>query len=165
MKRAGKAIGIVLGFVLAFNQVSAQSSSDSATRQWVESRNFIFKAQTVFPQGGRSRQLTTEYDLTVSRDTIVSFLPYFGRAFIAPTNPTDGGIKFTSLKFDYNQGKEKKSKWEITIKPNDVTDVRELYLTVFTSGRATLRINSNNRQTISYNGYIVEGPYKEKRAF
>ena len=165
MKNFLKYIGVAAVIMLSGNGLYAQWASDSAARQWVESRNFIFKAESVFPQQGRSRQLTSEYDLTISRDTISSFLPYFGRAYSAPVNPSEGGIKFTSVKFDYQPAKEKKGRWEILIKPDDAQDVRELYLTVYNNGRATLRVNSVNRQTISFNGYIIEGPARAKKAF
>lgn len=88
--------------------IKAQNKKPDEVNTMIESRNYIFKARTVNPQNSVSRQLTSEYDLTVSRDTIISYLPYFGRAYVAPINPSEGGIKFTSPKFEYNPVKDEK---------------------------------------------------------
>lgn len=157
---------LVISFLLIASIASAQEDEKALTiQQAVETKNFIFKAETVTPQRGRMRQLTPEYDLTIRPDTVIAFLPYFGRAFTAPIGTSDGGIKFTSTSFDYSLGKKKKSRWEITVSPKDVTDVRKLYLTVYDNGRASLRVISNNRDGISYNGYIKEGSPIEKKGF
>ena len=54
----------------------------------------VYKRQT----GYRSIYLSPYYYLKVSKDTVVAYLPYFGRAYTAPADPTEGGIKFTSTK-------------------------------------------------------------------
>ncbi len=144
---------------------TAQDKDASSIQQAIETKNFIFKASSATPQRGRMRQLTSEYELVVRPDTIISFLPYFGRAFTAPINPSDGGIKFTSTDFTYAAGEKKKSRWEIQINPKDVSDVTTLYLTIFDNGSASLRVNSLNRTAISFNGFVEEGKPVEKKAF
>jgi hypothetical protein len=157
---------LVISFLLIAAIASAQEDEKALIIQHaVDTKNFVFKAETVTPQRGRIRQLTPEYDLTIRPDTVMAFLPYFGRAFTAPIGTSEGGIKFTSTGFDYSLGKKKKNRWEITIAPKDATDVRKLYLSVYDNGRATLRVISNNRDGISYNGYIKEGGPIEKKGF
>ncbi|MBW8686946.1 DUF4251 domain-containing protein [Chitinophaga rhizophila] len=126
-------------------------------QQIVAARNFVFKVQTVQPTGpSPNRQITSEYDLKISPDSIISFLPYFGRAYTAPMDPTKGGIQFTSTKFDYKQEARKKGGWDITIKPQDTQDTRLMTLTVSDNGYASLQVISNNRQPISFTGYITQ---------
>jgi len=160
---------IIIGLMLlAFSVGSiAQDEKANIIQQAIDTKNYVFTAQTATPQRGRLRQLTSEYDLIVRPDTAVAFLPYFGRAYVAPIDPTEGGIKFTSSDFDYFVKKGKKNQWQINITPKDVSssDVRELYLEVFDNGRASLRVNSNNRQSISFDGYVKEGKPLEKKAF
>jgi hypothetical protein len=91
--------------------------------------------------------------MQVIGDSIVTYLPYFGRAYVAPVDPTEGGIKFTSTNFSYT-AKQKKDGWEITILPKDTRDVKQMYLSVSTKGYAKLQVISNNRESISYNGYV-----------
>jgi len=145
--------------------IKAQEKKQPTTQQIVESKNYIFKAESVNPPRGQLRHLTSEYDLVVTSDTVIAFLPYFGRAYSAPIDPSEGGIKFTSSDFDYTVEKKKRRSWQIMIKPRDANDIQALYLTVFDNNKTTLRINSVNRESISFNGYIVEGKEKDKKAF
>lgn len=83
-------------------------------------------------------------------------MPYFGRAFVAPMNPSEGGIRFTSTDFNYTVKDRKKGGWDIAILPKDAKDVRQMLLSVTESGYGSLQVISNNRQQISYNGYLME---------
>lgn len=153
-------------FISAPVALFAQSGDEAENARIVESKNYVFKAQSVTPQRGATRHLTSEYDLAVAVDTVISFLPYFGRAFSAPLNPGEGGIKFTSADFEYKASKKtKKKRWDITIIPKDAGQAYRLNLTIFTNGYASLQVNSNNRQPISFYGYIVAGKPKDKKAF
>lgn len=122
----------------------------------MNSKNFVFKAQSVSPTGGNLRQLNTDYDLRVFGDTVRTFLPYFGRSYSAPIGATDGGIKFTSTDFDYKLAERKKDRVEVLIRPKDAQDVRQMLLSVSKNGYASLQVLSNNRQPISFNGYITD---------
>lgn len=144
--------GILLMSLFCIKEVQAQKDS-AIVRQNIEGHRFIFVAQTASPQRGRLVQLTSQYDLRVTPDSVISALPYYGRAYSAPYGSSDGGIQFTSTKFEY-KSVWKKKKWEITIKPGDFNDVNEMNLTVFPNGNASLRVQSTNRQTISFSGYI-----------
>lgn len=133
---------------------TASQAQDKNVTSLVESKNFVFIAETVLPLSGQFRQLTSEYDLRVLGDSVVAYLPYFGRAYSAPLDPTQGGIQFTSTDFEYSQQSRKKGGWNISIKPKDARDVRQMTLSIRENGNASLQVNSNNRQSISYNGHI-----------
>lgn len=152
------AAGVVMALTAArcSNEVYAQNSQESEAliSRIVETQNYVFRAQQVMPAAGRTRQLNTDYDLRVSRDSVASWLPYFGRAFRAPMDPTKGGIQFTSTDFEYATN-QRNDGWEITIKPKDTRDVQELFLTVFKNGNATLRVSSISRQPISFSGIVT----------
>lgn len=129
---------------LKINQVNA----------WIESRNYDFVAQMALPMSGNTRQLTSEYDVQVSKDTINSYLPYFGRAYSASLDPNDAGIKFISKDFIYKTTTRKKGGWDIQIKLKDVKEVQQLSFSISEEGYASLQITQTNRQPISFNGYI-----------
>ena len=124
-------------------------------------KNYVFEATYVIPQRGNSRSLGYGYDLVVTKDTVIAYLPYFGRVTLAPSDPSDGGIKFTSTHFDYTKKPGKKGGYEIVITPKENNiqgskDVRNLRLSVSESGYASLQVMSNNRDPISFNGTIEE---------
>jgi hypothetical protein len=134
--------------------VRAQDN-ESAIKSAVESGQFVFHAQTALPMSGTSRQLTSEYDVKVSKEVVVSSLPFFGRAYSLPYGSTEGGFNFTSRKFDYSVSNRKRGGWQINIKPKDVADFREFSLLVSKTGYGSLQAVSNNRQPISFTGYIT----------
>lgn len=134
--------------------VQAQNLDKTTVQQLIQSKNFVFNAQTVFPLAGSSRQLTYDYNVRFLGDSIISYLPYFGRAYSAIYPMGEGGIDFTSTHFDYKAVQKKKNRWDVAIDPKDTRDVRQMNLTVYDNGYATLQVTSDNRQAISYNGYI-----------
>lgn len=143
-------------FIAAAYPGFGQNPVDDKTKALIDTKNFIFRAETAIPQRGGTRYLTSEYDLRVSKDTVIAFLPYFGRAYTAPMDPTKGGIKFTSTDFEYT-ARQKKRGWDITITPKDATDadVRYLVLSISNKGYGSLRVICNNRDAISFSGYIT----------
>ncbi len=103
---------LLLLFAAAFTTVAnAQTKQEkeaakaAEVKKLVDDQRYVFIAQTVLPQSGRVRQVTPDFDFTVTKDTITSWLPYFGRAFSA-TLGTEGGIKFESKDFEYTKSRE-----------------------------------------------------------
>lgn len=123
-------------------------------KNFVDSSKFIFVAERVNPLRGGSRHLTSRYDVVVKKDTINSNLPFFGRAFQAPFDPTKGGIQFISHDFTYNITSKKEEEWSILIKLKDVNDVQQLIFNIFNNGTATLNVVNTHRDPISFYGYI-----------
>jgi hypothetical protein len=146
--------------MLAQDATNKKNEKAEKVRSMVTAQRYVFNAETVTALAGRIGQLTGGYELRVTKDTISAYLPYFGKAYVAPINPSEGGINFTSLKFGYEVTERKKGGWEITIKPQDVQDPRQLNLFISENGYAVLQVTSNNRQAISFNGSIV--PVKNK---
>jgi hypothetical protein len=119
----------------------------------INTKQYVFLAETANPMGGTTIRLSYGYDLIVKPGEVIATLPYYGRAYVADRNFS--GMRFTSVNFSYdatagNQG------WEILIRPADVPGVQELRLSVTTAGYATLYITSTSRQPISYYGRIQE---------
>ena len=101
------------------------------------------------------KTLTPGYDMRISGDSLITYLPYFGRAYNISIDPNDNGINFTSTDFKY-KAEEKKKGWDISISPKDGKSVSQLWLNVSRDGYATLQVTSNNRESISFNGYIKQ---------
>lgn len=158
MKAAYKLTWLVLGVLITATACVSSSSAqdkDSAIKAMVDAKRYVFIAQNATPMGGRLVQLTSDYDLKIRPDSVISYLPYYGRSYSAPLDPSQSGIQFTSTDFEYTQKPRKKGGWDILIKPKDVRDPRQLSLTVSESGNATLQVVSNDRQAISFSGYIA----------
>lgn len=157
---------ILLSGLLFFAMTSgvvAQSKDAAVNKRIVEEKNFVFIAQQASSARGNIVPLTAGYDFTVTSDTVIAYLPFFGRAFSAPYGG-EGGIQFTSTSFNYNVT-PKKNRWEISIKPNDASNIQQIYIDVSSSGYASMRVTSVNRTQMNFSGYIVEGKEKAKKAF
>lgn len=170
-----KRLNLILS--LAFLSLGFQSfaqTNKETTVKIVADKNYTFVANSALPmsnndisrvlammpgsQGGSSINLTgSQYDVRVTKDSIVAYLPYYGRSFSAPMDPTQGGIKFTSKDFTYTESKNKKGSYTIQINTKDVK--RENYrftINISTTGYASLTASSMNKQPIIFNGYLDE---------
>jgi hypothetical protein len=120
----------------------------------INSKNFTFIAERVNPFRGASRNLTSLYDVEIKRDTLICYLPFFGRAYQAPIDPSKGGINFKSTNFSYNITEKSRDEWDIYIEPKDNSDVQTMIFTLFGNGNATLNIQNTHRDPISFYGRI-----------
>lgn len=124
----------------------------------IEVRNFTFYANTAQPTGEPSVNLNYNYSLKVSKDTIVAYLPYYGRSYVAPISPININIDFVSTDFLYTESKNKNGSYEIKIIPKDITNRENegivLILKISPSGYGTLNALLTNRKTISFYGVV-----------
>lgn len=137
--------------------LSAAYAQADNTKQLIDSKHYIFKANSVSPATGSLRQLTPGYyTLQIKGDTLVANLPYFGQAYQAPVDPAQAGLDFKITGGSYTVNSKSKS-WDITIKPasaSQANGVTQLYLTVYNNGNASLQVTSINRQAISFYGVV-----------
>lgn len=156
MEKRNIAIAIFFFFTLfsCRSQQKATSLAPEQVTQALQNQSYQFLATYMQPTGGRQRNITGSYTLNVSKTKVVADLPYFGKVYNVQIGSTDGGVKFSSTDFTYSAEPGKKGSQDISIKLNDVQDPRELFLTIFENGSASLRVSSVNRQSISYTGEI-----------
>ena len=110
---------------------------DSKTQQirtGVNNQHFVFTAQTASPQSGRLIQLTSPFDIKLVGDSIISYLPFYGQAYVAPISTDDASLEFTSTDFTYNTEQKDIGKWEITIRTKNLRDNHKLFFTIFNNG-------------------------------
>lgn len=149
---------IIFISVLMVKCSSTKSSTNNLDKEGIEKmindHSFLFVAERMDPLRGRSRILTSSYDVRVNNDSVASYLPYFGRAHSAPIDPTNIGTQFTSTNLTYRINADKSNQWRISIVPKDVQSIQELIFTIFDNGHTTLNVLSTSRDQISYSGYL-----------
>lgn len=132
-----------------------KAAKEASIQKNVDDKTYTFIADRAIPLGGAVRQLTSIYDIRITPDSVISFLPYFGRAYFdVGYNPTDQGIKFTSTKFSYVSTPAKHGGWDIKIKPEDVKNMQSVMLHLSTSGYGQLTVTTVNRDIITFEGYL-----------
>jgi hypothetical protein len=104
------------------------------------------------------------YSIDVRKDKLDVTLPYFGRVF----NPSYGNsnqnsYRFTSKDFVVTKSQGRKGKSIVKIKVKDQSTVDEITIEVFKNGKAFTSIRSNDRQPISYDGYITKNEEQKEK--
>lgn len=159
---------LVVTIGLLFSGCGASQSATEKAQQaqflseQIKSFNFEFVATYAYPQNFRPIYLSSPYDVKVSPDTVQAYLPYYGRAFSAPMDPSEGGIKFTSTDFKYEIEKGRKAgNWIIKIITADTNRPFELNFNLWDNGIGSLNVQDRDRQSISFQG-SVEAQKKPK---
>lgn len=170
---------MIFGFLLFFQSCASQGSSDPKTVETlVNAQEFTFHAERANPTNydvinvlnsmpnatvTRVLNLSGDYTIDVSKNTLEVVLPYFGRLF-NPTygNTNDNGYRFTSKDFTVSKTQNKKGKWTLKFKPKDVRTVDEMNIEIFKNGKASVSVRSNDRQPIIYDGYISKTEVKKE---
>jgi hypothetical protein len=120
------------------------------------SNDYTIRVYQADPARWKSIPLTSEYSLTVRNDSAFAFLPFFGRAYVAPYNSNEGGIKFEEKMQDYQIARNKKGNgWEIKFKINIPTHNYQFFLTVFETGKSVINVSSYQRDPIAFYGEIA----------
>lgn len=151
---------ILASFLISFTLSQCTSSkkivklNSDEIKNMIDSSQFIFVAERVTPMRGSSRYLTSSYSVTLKKDSLECYLPYFGRAFQAPIDPSKGGIQFTSTDFSYRANAKNERQWDVNIKPNDNSEVQQLNFSIFDNATANLNVVSTNRDPITFNGHV-----------
>lgn len=167
------AVLLFVASVLSFS-VSAQEKTKKELKQereqkkqneikaLIDSRNFVFEAQKVTPQGGRLIHLDyNTYFLKFKADSTTCDLPFFGRGYNVGYG-TDGGIKFEG-KPENIRVETKKNNTTLKATVRGKSDVYDLMFSIFYNGSTTLSVNSNNRAPINYDGIIYAPKTTEKK--
>lgn len=138
------------------SQTTAQRQETAlAIQEKVNNLDFTFNAKIAYPTSFKAINLSPYYDVKVSPDTITAYLPYYGRSYTAPMDPSDSGIKFTSTDFEYELKEGKKSgNWLLNIKVNERGHDFTLYFDIWDNGTARLSVRDSRRSNISFTGDI-----------
>ena len=142
--------------VLTCMQTQAQDSTKQTIKSLLDTKHYVFIPTNTTTGGGRLRQVTPDFFFRLNGDTLQCYLPYFGRAYTAPIDPSDAGFDFTTTDFSYAVNKGKKNSYIINVKTKDKVYNAEFMLTVYDNGYAYLRANSTDKQPVSYSGNVKE---------
>ncbi len=126
------------------------------TKDLVNSGAWQFDAKQMLPLSGRSRSLNSTYRVIVKNSEIDSYLPYFGRAYRAEYGSTDSPMSFRGVIIDLRVENWDKGGWIISFKTENKSDSLDYTFHIGETGSVTLKVNSTNRQPISYYGDLAE---------
>jgi hypothetical protein len=123
----------------------------------IDTQNYVFIAQSAQPLAGSERRLTINvYSLKITKDSVVSNLPYFGHMTVASTEAISNALDFTSTRFSYTLTPGRKGGWKVSIKPKDAAYLNQLKLTIGEDGFAVVQATFNGLDNISFTGMVAD---------
>ena len=154
---------LLLALLVGIPTLSAQSKKEKkeqkkeAVKKLIESENYKIDVPPAMPMRGRSIPLTSSYSLEIRNDSVISYLPYYGRAYSIPYGGGDG-LNFKAVLKEYSMEMDKKGNAVIEFIARNPEDRYEYRVKVFPNGSASIDVNMQNRQSISFQGelYIKE---------
>jgi len=131
-----------------------------AIQTGISEKHFEMEIRFMNPQRGRSRNVSG-FSVEVKGDTLVSNLPYFGVVHSAPYGGGKG-LNFESKINSYQTTQAKSECTQVAIKTKNEEDNYVYTFDIYADGTAYLTVRSDNRDGISYTGY-VSAPSEGKR--
>ena len=124
----------------------------------------VVNVMNSIPGGSSSRMLNLDYGYTIEirADELEVTLPYFGRMYTSNMDSSKNSYRFTTTDFTVNKKEGKKGSSIFSIVANDQQNSRTINIEVFKNGKSYVRIDSNDRQSISYDGYVTANSIRKK---
>lgn len=164
-----KKLFLIATLAIIFVSVNAQDSEQKSkkelkaekvakqiaeTKSLLESKNFVFDANTANPMRGRTVNLTSDYELSIKNDSVFSYLPYFGVAYSAAGYGSSNSPMIFDQPLASYMSETTKKGYMVKFKAKNGSDVIDGTLHISETGSATLTISSVNRQSITYFGNL-----------
>jgi len=134
-------------------RVVREAKEAQMVRQGLETGNFTIDIDRMYPLRGSSK-MVSNYSIKVKDGVLISHLPFIGQAWRVPYG---GGhaLNFDAPVANYTAVENGRDGYEIRIYVKTDEDEHLYRLTLFDNGRASLDVQSGNRDRISYSGQMV----------
>lgn len=131
-------------------------------REIVNSKNFVFKAESVNPRNTKRMRLLTDFGVEVRGDSVFSYLPYFGNNYERDlTTFKNSPMGFMQPISDYDRSSTNEG-YKIAIKVKNENELINLVFHISKRGYTSLSASFLNRQSISYDGEILIPPQPDE---
>lgn len=122
----------------------------------LNNRDYKIVIDRMYPMRGSSRQVSFGYSVEVRNDTLISYLPYFGRAFNVPYGGGKG-LNFTAPIGSYQEFMKRNGQRHIEIGVTNDEDTYFYTIEVFDNGSSSVDVRARQRERISYSGNVEFG--------
>ena len=120
----------------------------------LDERRYEIDIRTMSPRHGVTKTVTDRWSLEVKGDTVVSYLPYFGRAYNVPYGGGKG-LNFTAPIAEYTETVGQKNERRIQMVVTNDEDTYLYYIEVYENGNSFIDVQSKERDGISYSGNLL----------
>lgn len=141
--------------MLAQSKKEKKEQKEKEVKELLESGRYTIEVDRALPMSGSSVNLTSSYSLELRGDSVISHLPYFGRAYNVPYGGGDG-LRFSKPTKDRTIEFDEKGTADIKFDVRTDEDNYTYNVKVFNNGSATIMVQPTNRQSISFHGNLKE---------
>ena len=122
----------------------------------LNNRDYKIAIDRMYPMRGSSRHVSFGYSVEVRNDTLISYLPYFGRAYNVPYGGGKG-LNFTAPIGSYQEFMKRNGQRHIEIGVTNEEDTYFYTIEVFDNGNSSVEVRARQRERISYSGNVEFG--------
>ena len=101
-----------------------------------------------------SRMVTPDFFLELRGDTLRSYLPYLGQVHQAYFPSPSVGLNFQAPVLQFSESRPKANLSRLTLEVKNQEDLYRYILELYDNGEASIRVNSQNRDPISFDGTL-----------
>ena len=125
-----------------------------AVEEAVASRQLHIDIKSMNSMRYGARTVTPDFFLEVRGDTLRSYLPYLGQAHQAPLISPSVGLNFDAPILKLTESRPKVNLSRLAIDVRNQEDSYHYVIELYDTGEAYIRVNSQHRDPISFDGTI-----------
>ena len=139
------------GCATAEERAARAAEQAKAVKVALQERNYQIAVNRMYPLRGASKTVSSGYSVEVRNDSLISHLPYFGRAYDVPYGGGNG-LNFSAPIRNYKESQTKSDLRHIEIDVKNDEDTYLYTLDIFDNGSTDINVRSRQREPISFSG-------------
>ena len=144
---------MLVGCATAEERAARAAEQAKAVKTALQERNYQIAVNRMYPSRGASKTVSSGYTVEVRNDSLISYLPYFGRAYDVPYGGGNG-LNFSAPIRNYKESQTKSDLHHIEIDVKNDEDTYLYTLDIFDNGSADINVRSRQREPISFSGQM-----------
>lgn len=144
-------VAALAGCATTAEKMEREARTAAQVSEALGSRHFTVQVMMMYPQRGRTVNLTSNYSVEVKGDTLISYLPYFGRAYNVPYGGGKG-LNFMAPITGYRTETGRKGATRVVLTTENDEDRYQYVLEISSSGESFVEVQSRQRDFIRYSG-------------
>ena len=145
---------MLVGCATAEERAARAAEQAKAVKAALQERNYQIAVNRMYPSRGASKIVSSGYSVEVRNDSLISYLPYFGRAYDVPYGGGNG-LNFSAPIRNYKESQTKSDLRHIEIDVQNDEDTYLYILDIFDNGSTDINVRSRQREPISFSGQLV----------
>ena len=145
-------LGLLSGCASSAERAASAAEHAQKVMSALADRHYKITITQAYPQRGGSVNVSRDFFLEVKGDTLVSNLPFFGRAYRSLYGGTEKGLNFTETIRTYEQLKSMAGVLRFRMRVRNEEDSYVFTVEISSGGRASIRVQAMERDDMRFDG-------------